>query len=67
MLRIKGKGLPRLGQTTPGDLNVRVSLWTPDSLTDEQRRLFEALAKVEGSPPKESGSFWSRLKEALGA
>ncbi|MBM4186516.1 MAG: molecular chaperone DnaJ [Gemmatimonadetes bacterium] len=67
VLRIKGKGLPRLGQTTPGDLNVRVSLWTPDSLTDEQRRLFEALAKVEGSPPKESGSFWSRLKEALGA
>jgi molecular chaperone DnaJ len=67
VLRLKGKGLPRLGQTTHGDLNVRVTLWTPSTLTDEQRGLFEALAKVEGSPPKESGGFWSRLKEALGA
>ena len=67
VLRLKGKGLPRLGQNVMGDLNVRVSLWTPVSLSEEQRELFEALAKVEGKPPKESGGFWNRLKEALGA
>ena len=67
VLRIKGKGLPRLGQNGAGDLNVRVHVWTPQSLTAEQRRLLEEFAKVEGSPPKQSSSFWSRLKEALGA
>jgi molecular chaperone DnaJ len=67
VLRIKGKGLPRLGQNGAGDLNVRVHVWTPQSLTVEQRRLLEEFAKVEGSPPKQSSSFWSRLKEALGA
>ena len=32
-----------------------------------QRRGFEELAKIEGERPREPGSFWSRLKEALGA
>jgi molecular chaperone DnaJ len=67
ILRVKGKGLPRLGQTGAGDLNVRVHVWTPQNLTTEQRRLLEDLSKIEGAPPKEGSSFWSRLKEALGA
>jgi len=68
ILRLKGKGLPRLGQSTFGDLNVRAHLWTPDSLTDEQRRLFEELARHEKPPAREGGGgFWSRIKEALGA
>lgn len=67
VLRLKGKGLPRLGQGSTGDLNVRVSIWTPDSLSDEQRRLFEELAAIEGDPPRASTGFWSKLKEALGA
>ncbi len=67
VLRLKGKGLPRLGQTGSGDLNVRVHVWTPENLSGEQRRALEEYAKVEGEPPKQSTSFWSRLKEALGA
>ncbi len=67
VLRLKGKGLPRLGRSGHGDLNVRVAIWTPEHLTDEQRRLFEDLSKLEGEAPKAGGSFWSRLKEALGA
>ena len=67
VLRVKGKGLPRLGQHGAGDLNVRVHVWTPQDMTGEQRQLLEALSKVEGAPPKEGNSFWSRLKEALGA
>ena len=67
VLRVKGKGLPRLGQHGAGDLNVRVHVWTPQNMTAEQCQLLEALSKVEGAPPKEGSSFWSRLKEALGA
>jgi molecular chaperone DnaJ len=67
VLRLRHKGLPRLGQGGIGDLLVRVHVWTPDSLTEEQRGLFRELAKLEGEPPKQGTGFWSKLKEALGA
>jgi len=67
VLRLKGKGLPRLGQSGTGDLNIRVTVWTPENLTDAQRKAFEDLSKIEGDPPRASGGFWSKLKEALGA
>jgi molecular chaperone DnaJ len=67
VLRMRGRGLPVLGQDSKGDLLVRVHVWTPERLTDEQERLFQELAKLEGEPPKRSPGFWSKLKEALGA
>jgi molecular chaperone DnaJ len=67
VLRLKGRGLPVLGQSTKGDLLIRVRVWTPERLNDEQERLFRQLAKLEGEPPKRSPGFWSKLKEALGA
>jgi molecular chaperone DnaJ len=67
VLRLKGRGLPVLGQTTKGDLLIRVRVWTPERLSDEQERLFQQLATLEGEPPKRSPGFWSKLKEALGA
>ncbi len=67
VLRLKGRGLPVLGQSGKGDLLVRIHVWTPERLSDEQERLFRELAKLEGEPPKRSPGFWSKLKEALGA
>jgi molecular chaperone DnaJ len=67
VLRLRGQGLPILGQDGKGDLLVRVHVWTPERLTDEQERLFRELAKLEGEPPKRAPGFWSKLKEALGA
>jgi molecular chaperone DnaJ len=67
VLRLRGRGLPRLGQSGVGDLHVRVHVWTPDSLNDEQRRLFAELATHEGEPPSKSSGLWSRIKEVLGA
>jgi molecular chaperone DnaJ len=67
VLRLRSRGLPILGQDGKGDLLVRVHVWTPERLTEEQERLFRELAKIEGEPPKRSPGFWSKLKEALGA
>ena len=67
ILKLKGKGLPRLGQAGRGDLLIRVHVWTPEELSEEQRRLFRELARHEGEPPKRAAGFWSKLKEALGA
>ena len=68
---LRGKGLPRLGGGGRGDQQVRVQLWTPQELTEEQEELFRKLAEVEGAPPGEGdrgrGGFWSRVKEAFTA
>ena len=67
LLRLRGRGLPVLGQNGKGDLLIRVHVWTPERLSSEQERLFKELATTEGEPPKRSPGFWSKLKEALGA
>ncbi len=67
ILRLKHKGLPRLGQGGMGDLHIRTHVWTPESLTEEQARMLRELAKIEGEPPKRSAGLWSKLKEALRA
>jgi molecular chaperone DnaJ len=67
ILKLKGKGLPRLGQAGKGDLLIRTHVWTPESIDEEQARLFRELAKLEGEPPKRAPGFWAKLKEALGA
>ena len=51
VLRLKGKGLPRLGQSGRGDLHIRINVWTPERLNSEQERLFRELAEHEGDPP----------------
>ena len=66
VLRLKGKGLPRLGQSGRGDLHIRINVWTPERLTSEQERIFRELAEHEGDPPSREKGFWSRLREALG-
>ncbi len=67
--RVRGQGLPRLGESGRGDLHVRVQVWTPTKLTDEQERVLGELARVETAPPLEEGAgrgFWHKLREALG-
>jgi molecular chaperone DnaJ len=67
--RLRGKGLPRLGEGGHGDLHVRVHVWTPTKLTAEQRRLLEQLSEVEGAPPAGEGigrRFWDDLRRAFG-
>jgi len=67
--RIRGKGLPKVGEGGRGDLHVRVHVWTPTKLTSEQRALFHELAKIETSPPTEERigkKFWEQLRQALG-
>jgi len=67
--RLRGKGLPRVGESGRGDLHVRVHVWTPVKLTAEQRALLEQLAKIESKPPAEGHTgkkFWEQLRQAFG-
>jgi molecular chaperone DnaJ len=67
--RLRGKGLPRLGEGGHGDLHVRVHVWTPTKLTADQRRLLEQLSEIESAPPAAEGGgrrFWDELRRAFG-
>ena len=45
ILRVKGRGMPRIGGYGRGDLRVRVNVVVPEKLTQHQRTLMEELAK----------------------
>jgi molecular chaperone DnaJ len=71
MLRMRGKGLPQLRGGSRGDMIVRVNVWTPTDLSDEQERLLRQLAAIESDLPAEprrehDRGLWSKIKEAFG-
>ena len=68
VIRLKEKGVPHLRRNGRGDLLVNVKVVTPHSLNEEQRRLFEELAKTwdAGEVSKEDKSFFQRVKNAFG-
>jgi molecular chaperone DnaJ len=69
LFHLKARGLPRVNGGGTGDLHVRVQLWTPERLTEEEERLVRRLAEVQPSVPVagREKSFWKKMKEALGA
>lgn len=68
VFQLRGRGLPRVNASGTGDLHVRVQIWTPPSMSAEERRLTEALAKVAAAAPDaRAKGFWAKMKEALGA
>ncbi len=68
MFELRGRGLPRVNTSGTGDLHVRVQLWTPDRLTEREAQVIQELAKVQRSVPVDRGkSFWSRMRDAIGA
>jgi len=70
LLRLRGLGLPELNGRQRGDQLVRVVVWTPDRLSEDQEELLQRLREVESKPPDHVGrsshkGFWSRVKEAF--
>ncbi len=67
VLHLRGKGVPHLRGNGRGDQLVVVNVEIPSRLNQEQRNLFEQLAKSLGSEvrPQERG-FLDWLKDALG-
>jgi molecular chaperone DnaJ len=65
----RGKGLPRVNAGGTGDLHVRIQLWTPERLTDEERQLVTRLGELQPGVPADGRGkgFWAKMKEALGA
>jgi molecular chaperone DnaJ len=68
LFHLRGRGLARVNTGGTGDLHVRVQLWTPERLTEKEEQLIKELATVQKSVPVDRGkSFWTRMRDALGA
>ena len=67
VLRMRGKGIPRLNRNGRGDQLVLISIDVPRNLNQDQQDLFEKLAESLGTEvhPQERG-FLESLKDLLG-
>ena len=69
VFHLRGRGLPRVNSNGTGDLHVRVQLWTPERLTEEEKQIIARLGELQPGVPADGRSkgFWAKMKEALGA
>ncbi|MFL5463837.1 MAG: molecular chaperone DnaJ [Gemmatimonadaceae bacterium] len=67
VFNLRGRGLPRINSSTTGDLHVRLQLWTPDTLSDEEAALIRRLGEVQQVPAPRPKGLWSKIRESLGA
>jgi molecular chaperone DnaJ len=69
VFHIRGRGLPRVNGSGTGDLHVRVQMWTPEKLSDEERQLITRLGEIQPAVPMDGRGkgFWEKMKEVLGA
>jgi molecular chaperone DnaJ len=66
VLRLRGKGVPDLQGYGTGDLLVHINVWTPQTLSKEEKSLLEKLRNSENFKPhptnKDKG-FFDKVKE----
>ncbi len=66
VLRLKGKGLPDVNGYGKGDLLINVNIWTPRSLTHEEKKNLENLKNspnFKPNPTSKDKSYFSRMRE----
>ncbi len=66
IMRLRGKGVPNLDGYGKGDLLVHVNVWTPKSLSKEQRKFFENNLEDPNfypKPNKQEKSFFDKVKD----
>ena len=66
ILRLKGKGIPSLNGYAKGDLLVHINVWTPKTLSKEQKQFFEKNMTDENfqpQPEKTDKSFFEKVKD----
>ncbi len=69
IFHLKGKGVPYLHRSGRGDQLVKVRVVTPERLDEEQRRLFQELAKglgkAEPSEQQKGKKLFDRIRKGL--
>jgi len=66
VIRLRGKGVPRLGQGGRGDLLVFIEVAIPKALNKEERKLYERLREIASPLAQDESSMFDRIKDAFG-
>ncbi|MBI4298885.1 MAG: molecular chaperone DnaJ [Chloroflexi bacterium] len=67
VLSLKGKGVPYINSRRRGDQLVEIVVVTPQTISQDQKRLFQELAKTLDQPDKTSSSdksWFNKIKDA---
>ena len=70
ILRLRGKGIKDLDGYGTGDQLIHVNVWTPKTLTKEEKATLEGLKgseNFEPNPSKSERGFFENMKEFFGA
>lgn len=69
IFKLKGKGFPDINGYGKGDQLVKVQVFTPQTLTDEERKAIEVLQNSQNINPTEEAkkekSFFDKIKDAF--
>lgn len=66
LLRLRGKGLPDMDRGGKGDIIVHVNVWTPKTLTKQEKDMMETLRNSDNfrpDPGKGDKSFFDKMKD----
>jgi molecular chaperone DnaJ len=66
IFRLKGKGFPAINSYERGDQLIHVNVWTPQTLTAEEKEMMEKLKDAKNfqpQPEKNEKSFYAKVKE----
>lgn len=66
ILRLRNKGIPSINGYGTGDLLVHVNVWTPQTLSKEQKSFFEKMGGDDHftpKPEKSDQSFFEKVKD----
>lgn len=65
ILRLRGKGAPKLRGGGMGDQHVEVQVVTPKHLTEKQKEALRIFAQEAGTSIEEEGNFFDKMKDAF--
>ncbi len=66
IFRLKDKGLPSVQSYGRGDQLIHVNVWTPKTITEEERQLLENMREMKNfqpNPGKSDRSFFDKMRE----
>lgn len=66
ILRLAGKGLPSIDNYGKGDMFIHINVWTPQSLTPEQKEFFEKQLNSEemkAQPTGKEKTFFEKVRD----
>jgi molecular chaperone DnaJ len=67
VFNLRGRGLPRINSSSSGNLHVRLQLWTPENLSEEEAALIRRLEDIQTVPAPQPKGLWSKIRDSLGA